>query len=266
MKIFNFDQNHKYQIIMNREKRINYSQSIKYLMVLPLSVLLLGCSSIDVERVRALDKVAVPMITVGKYINMGKFDLGSAIQRLAEDDKFDLQPALDDLHEKTYNDFATSLPFDVVEEKKLLESDAYKNFNPFSASKKNVYKPSSLLTPEGYMKYHPDALNKRKRAKVLKVIPDEADAAMFVYITYDLEKRKIPMLPIDKAAVKANINMDIYDRNGERILKVRKSAESDDDIKAVAGVLTDTDKIKSMTLNATNKALRVANSYIRSEL
>jgi len=251
---------------MKREKRITYNRSIKHLMVFFLSVLLLGCSSIDVEKVRALDKVAVPMITVGKYIDMGEFNLGSAIQRLAEDEKFELQPALDDLHNKTYNDFATSLPFNIVDEEKLLESNAYKNFNPFSASKKNIYKPSTLLTPDGYMKYHPLALNKKKRAKVLKVIPEEANAAMFVYITYDLVKRKIPMIPVDKAAIRANINMDIYDRQGERILKIRKNAESDDEIKAVAGVLTDTDKIKSMTLNATDKALQVADDYIKQNL
>lgn len=243
-----------------------YFSTSKIFILLTLFIFISGCSSIDTEKVRALDKVAVPMITVGKYINMGQFSLGSVVQRLAEDEKFDLNPALESLYEKTYNDFETSLPFNIIEEDEMLESEAYKNFNPFSKPKNKLYKPSTLLTPDGYMKYHPLALNKKRRAKVLNVIPEDADAAMFVYITYDLVKREIPMIPVSNAAVRANIRMDIYDRNGERILKIRKSAESEEDMKAVAGVMTDTDKIRSMTLSATDKALKTADNYIKDNL
>lgn len=249
---------------LHQQNRSNFIPKIFILMI--LSIFIAGCSSIDTEKVRALDKVAVPMITIGKYIDMGEFSLGSVVQRLAEDEKFDLNPALESLHEKTYNDFETSLPFNIIEEDKMLGTEAYKNFNPFSTPKNKLYKPSTLLTPDGYMKYHPLALNKKRRAKVLNVIPEDADAAMFVYITYDLVKRKMPMVPVSNAAVRANINMDIYDRNGERILKIRKRAESEEDMKAVAGVMTDTDKIRSMTISATEKALKTADDYIKDNL
>ena len=249
----------------SNQQKLSFSTP-KIIMMVALFILISGCSSIDVEKVRALDKVAVPMITIGKYIDMGQFSLGSVVQRLAEDEKFDLNPALESLYDKTYNDFETSLPFSIIDEDEMIGSEAYKNFNPFSKPKNKVYKPSYLLTPDGYMKYHPVALNKKKRAKVLNVIPDEADAAMFVYITYDLVKRQVPMLPVSNAAIRANINLDIYDRQGERILKIRKRAESEEDMKAVAGVLSNTEKIRSMTLSATEKALKAADDYINDNL
>ena len=250
---------------MKRAKKVKYNQSMRYLMVLSLSVLLLGCSSIDVERVRALDKVAVPMITVNKYIDMGKFSLGKVVQRIVEDDKFDLQPALDNLHNKTYNNFATNLPFSLIDEKKLLSYDKYKNFEMFT----NIDRESRyLLTPEGYMKYSPTfftgALN--KRSKILEAIPEEADAAMTVYVDYQFVKRNIPMIPVKMAAIKARVRMDIYNKKNERVLKIRENAESDEEIKAIAGVMTDTDKIRSMTLNATNKALEEADNFIQENL
>lgn len=238
----------------------------KIFILFMLFIFISGCSSIDTEKVRALDKVAVPLISVNKYIGMGGFNqLGSLIQRIAEDDKFDLQPAADKLQKRVYGKYSDYFPFQVMSEDQVLTTDKYKNFNLYDKERWN--KSKFILTPnENYKNYHPRRLNRGERAKFLSSIPAEANAALFVYVDYNLVRRNIPMVPVSMAAVQAKVYLELVDRNGDQILKIRKKAESEEEFKAVAGVMLKPDNLQGMTIEATELAMAKVDEFVEKKM
>ena len=243
---------------------------LSYLLIGIFTLTLFGCSSIDTEKVRELDQVAVPLISVNKYINMGGFNqLGSIVQRIAENDKFDLQPAANNIQTRVYGKYADYFPFEVMKEDQVLTTDQYVNFNLYDkdSNRDRWRKSKFIVTPNSnYKNYHPRRLNKGDRAKFLKSVPASADAALFVYVDYGLVRRNIPMIPVSMAAVEARVYLELVDRNGEQILKIRKNAESEDEFKAVAGVMLKPEKIQGMTIEATEMAMEKVDEFVQKKM
>lgn len=228
------------------------------------------CSTMDVEAVQKMDNVSVALIGVNKHIDMGGYnDLAGLVQRIAEDEAFDLDPVVDKLHKKTFGEYEKFLPFNLMPEEKVIGADRYKTFTLFEKEKREErFKNWAFIkTPEGYKEYDPNALNDKERKKMLdEGLPSNTDGGMFMYVDYVLVKHDIPMLPVSKAGVKARVRIEVIDAEGEQVMKIRKSAESDEKIKAVVGVMKDVSKIQSMCENATEKAMDEVELFIKEEL
>ena len=232
-------------------------------------LLLSSCSSMDTEAVQGMDKVAVGMIGVDKYIDMGEYSgLGTAIQRLADDKSFDLNSVADQLHKKTFTEYNKVMPFELISEEKVIGVSAYKNYTAFDEKKKDdrLKRYSNVIPPEGYLDYSPTFLNKKHIAKLIKTMPDEADGMMLVYLKYTMIRNNVPMVPFSNATIKADAYLGLYDKEGNQVMKINKNAESDKKMKVVAGAMLKTDEVLPMCKEATQKVFKEVDEFIKKEL
>lgn len=235
-----------------------------------LSVLLLpSCSSMDTEAVKKMDQVAVGIVGVDKYIDMGDYSgIGTMIQRLSQDESFDLKPIAQQLHDKTFNEYEEIMPFSLMQENKVLNTSAYKNFQAFDKKKHDdrFKKNSHMIKPEGYMEYNPSKFNKKQTRKLVKAMPAEADGMMLIYLTYTMKKNNVPVVPFSNASIIAKINLELYDKAGERVMKINKQAESEKQMKVVAGAMLKVEEIQPMCQEATEMVFEVVDEFIKKEL
>ncbi len=246
---------------------------MKRSMFLPIglfaTLFLSSCSSMDTEAVQGMNKVAVGMIGVDKYIDMGEYSgLGTSIQRLADDKSFDLNSIVDQLHKKTFTEYHEVIPFELISEEKVIGTTAYKSFTALDDKKKDdqLKKYSNVITPEGYLDYSPTFLNKKHIAKLIKTMPEEADGMMLVYLKYTMIKNNVPMVPFSNATIKADVYLGLYDTEGNQVMKINKNAESDKKMKVVAGAMLKTDEVLPMCKEATQKVFKDVDDFIQKEL
>lgn len=244
-------------------------KAILFLSTLSVLVFLSRCATMNVEALQEMEEVSVAVIGVNKNINLGGFNgLSSVIQRVANDDDFNLDPILAQLHEKTFGEYEKMMPFEFVDENRVIQSERYQNFQLFEREKneERFEKLSYIKTPEGYKNYNPMALNAKKKAKILRALPEGSDGAMFIYVDYHLKRHDVPMVPVSKAGVEARIILEVVDQQGEKVMKIEKKAESEEKIKAVAGIMTDVGKIQSMCRASTEMAIEKVDAFIQEEM
>ena len=238
--------------------------------VLILTISLYGCSSMNTAAVKKVDKASVALIGVDKHISFSDdFALGSLVQKLAQDDKFDLQPMAKDLHNNVFGLYAESVPFNLMPEEQVIDTDRYKNFRLYDSDLKesNFKRGSNIITVENYKDYKVDYLDKSQREQLYKAIPNEADAMVLVGLSYKLVQENSMIPGVNKGKIKATLNYEVTNSSGERILNVNKSAKSDSDMKVVlnAGMLSP-DKILPMCQEATDKVMGKMQSFIAKKL
>ena len=151
--------------------------------LVPLALVALvvsGCSTLELNKVKEAEDVAVPIITVDEYISIEDGGAASLVQRLVEDDEFDLSPLVGELRTKVYNDYGDRLPVNIMPEEAVVETERYQNFNlTGSASNDRRYENlQALLVPEGYKKYRiaEGALIANQQDDMFGAVPDRADA------------------------------------------------------------------------------------------
>jgi hypothetical protein len=90
---------------------------------------------------------------------------------------------------------------------------------------------------------------KRDPCNLLKIF-SETDGVLFVTIDYEFEPRLMGVA----AGIRAYLNMFLYDRDCERILKVRESAPSKGKVPAIGGIpVMDPKKIQPLCEDATEQ-------------
>ena len=76
--------------------------------------------------------MAVTTFWVDKHIglnNLRKFCwIAAAIASLLEDPRFNLQPVLDNFYNTFTKDYANQFPFELMDEKDVIETEAYQNY------------------------------------------------------------------------------------------------------------------------------------------
>lgn len=232
------------------------------------------CSTIDQEAVRKVDKAAVAIVGINKQLNYGpNFNIGQLVQRLAEDEKFDITPLSNKLRKRTYGRYAELFPFKLIPEEKVIQSDKYQNFQLFEKTSKeqNIKQASQyshFITPDNYLKYYPRLLNNReKRSRLFDAVPDEAEGIVMMSISYKLKQEMSPMPGVKKGKVEAKLRMDLIKENGERIFKVNKTGKSNNQVKVVlnTGVLK-AEKIRPLCVEATNQVMAKAQSFLQKKM
>ncbi len=233
-----------------------------------------ACSTLDKAAVRDTDKAAVALIGVNKHLDFDdEFGAGvQIVQKLAQSDKFDLEPIRKDLHKKTFNEYNEFLPFELMNEEDVIGSKAYKEFTVYDDETKeeNFRKGGDhFLQKEGYLPYLPTSFshNQDRRKSFFKTMPDNADAMLMIELSYDLDKQNSMVPGVSKGKVKANLHMILSDEKGEKIMKIIKTATSEDDVKVVLNQgIPDPDKIQPMCADATEKVMEKAETFIKEEL
>lgn len=239
---------------------------------------LTSCSSTaDVAKVKSAETVAVPIITVDQNIDLSDVQdgAGTLVQRLLDDDAFDLSPMVGELHTKVYQTYAKRLPGDVLPEDQVIRTERYQNFQLLdrSSSDDRMQNLSSILVPEGYKKYNvaTGSVFGSRQEKMFGAVPDQADALLFVSANYAMKKDNpfwywfVPFTP-DQAAVEATVSMEMVDRSGEVILDVQRSATSADRMTMVGGLNLNPDEIQKLCFDATEKAFQEVDTFTKQEL
>jgi len=196
-------------------------------------------------------KIAVVSVWCNKEIKMGEFTgLGSAISKLSQDEEnFNLQSIVDDLRDKTFNEYSKNLAYDVIAEEKVLKAEGYNKDKIMEGSKLKLGK--NYITPEGYFAI--GGWNKKAVRNCFQVI-EGLEGVMIVSVDFELIKIA-QIAGFGTAKVKANVQVKIFDKDGKGLMKVYKFASSQNKIKFSLGGVFDAKQIKPLCLEATNAAI-----------
>jgi hypothetical protein len=223
----------------------------------------------DTARVKKVDKAAVAIVGVEKYIDYSEdFEIPQLVQRLAQSDKFDLQPIAENLHDKTFGTYTEVMPFTLMPEEKVIGTDRYENFDIYSMGDSEEREESSnFITVKNYKKYNPSGMLQPKRAKLFEAMPEEADAMLLVGLSYKLFQANSIIPGVNNGKIEANLDLRLVEPNGERILTINKKSESDGSMKVVLdAAILDPDKIQPLVQDATDKVMAKAEEFIRDNL
>ncbi|TYP92737.1 hypothetical protein LX73_2101 [Fodinibius salinus] len=228
-----------------------------------------SCSSMDTSRVKKVDKAAVAIVGVEKHINYtDDFEIPQLVQRLAQSDKFDLQPIAENLHENTFGVYTEVMPFTLIPEEEVIETERYKNFELYNEGYEEATDGNSnFITVKNYKKYNPSGMLQGRRAKLFEAMPDEAEAMLMVGLSYKLFQENSMIPGVNKGKIEADLDIRLVKPNGERILTINKKAESDNSMKVVLdAAILDPDKIQPLVQDATDKAMAKAEEFIQDNL
>jgi hypothetical protein len=247
--------------------------------LVPLALVALvvsGCSTLELNKVKEAEDVAVPIITVDEYISIEDGGAASLVQRLVEDDEFDLSPLVGELRTKVYNDYGDRLPVNIMPEEAVIETERYQNFNlTGSASNDRRYENlQALLVPEGYKKYRiaEGALIANQQDDMFGAVPDRADALLFASASYALVEDNpwwyffLPIGAPDRGYVEATIRLEMIDRSGNTILRISETRQSNDYVTMAGGLALNPSEIQPLCRSATQNAFAEVDQFIQEEL
>ena len=241
-----------------------------FTLLFSLMFVLTTCSTLDEAAVRKTNKVAVAIVGVDKYLQYSSgFAVGSLVQRLAESEDFDLQPIAEKLHNKTFGTYTKIMPFTLMDEEKVINTSAYKDFTLFEKEsyEERFKKNSMFISAKDYMKYRPEFLNRGHRKKLFKAMPEEADAMLMVGLSYWLKKQTSMVPGMTKAKAMAHLNMELVKPNGKKIMDIEKKAYSDEAMEIVFDwAILKPEKIRPLCVTATNKVMVKAEKFVKDEL
>ena len=239
----------------------------------------------DVSEVDQAETAAVPIITVDQYIDMTDLQdggslaegagAGALVQRLLQNDSFDLSPMVDLLQEKTYGPYANRLPATILPEEQVIQTDRYQNFQLLDdeSNDERLQNLNRLLVPDGYKQYNlgQGALIGDRRQEMFGAVPEQADALLFVSADYEMVEDNpfwywfLPISP-DRAFIKSTVRMEMINREGDTIMEIVQTARSNNHINTVGGVTMEPSKIQPLCTEATKKAVQAIDAATKKEL
>lgn len=166
-------------------------------------------------------KVAVVTFYADKQINLDDVGMGSAtvLADLMDDPTFNLQPLVDNYHDKFFNDYAKKFPFDIVPEAEVTGNTEYQNFQPEYSS----YGAGRYVVPEGYIAVNHN-YGKKNEEGLLKIF-DDADGVMFVFINFEMNKG-FGIGGTATTKMRAYTNITLYNKSGKRVFTINEGANS----------------------------------------
>lgn len=239
-----------------------------YLFVILLFVS--ACSTMDTSAVKEIDKAAVAIVGVDKHLTYSEdFEAAQLVQRLAQSDKFDMQPVAEDLHEKTFGEYTRVMPFELIPEEEVIGSEQYKNFQMFDSesAEETFTKTSNFITVKNYKPYNPVNMHRGHKSDLAEAIPEDANAMLLVGLNYKLVQENSLIPGVNKGKVEADLSMELVKPNGDRIININQKAKSDENMKVVLdAAILDPDKIQPLVMEATDKVMAKAAEFISDNL
>jgi len=257
--------------------------------VVAMAVLLTSCgsskSSMNVSDVQSAEMAAVPIITVDQYIDMTDLQdggslasgdgVGGFMQRILNDDAFNLSPMADLLRKRTFGTYAERLPVRIMPEEEVIRTERYKNFTLLDEESNDdrMQRVNRLKVPEGYKQYNVGrgSVFGDRQQQMFGAVPKEADAILLVSADYEMIEDNpfyynfLPISP-DRAYVKSTVRMEMLDRDGNEIMEIVQTARSNNHVNTVGGVTTEASKIQPLCTEATEKAIKAIDKATKKEL
>jgi hypothetical protein len=167
-------------------------------------------------------KVAVVAFYADKQVGLSDVGLDglTVITDLMNDPTFNLQPLINQYHEKIFNEYSKKFPFELVPEATVTGNAAYQAYKPVYAA---GYNESRYVSPPGY-KAIDNYTGKENENAMLKAFPD-VDGIMFVFLNFELQKGfGVGGTATTKMRVYTNITL--YNKKGEKVFTIREGENS----------------------------------------
>lgn len=215
-------------------------------------------------------RVAVVTFYVDKYINADKIvetSRASTYEKTREDDpRFDLRPILQNFHETFMKDYVKKFPFELVPEEEVLNHELFKAYKGLdgiesqdSIDNLNEAINDRFISIKGYnvLLTGGNILRSwRTESHLIKILEDiNVDGVMFVYLHYAWEP-KIAVGGLGNCGIRAYINMDLFNKEAKKVLKLEEFATSRKSVALIQGApIFNYDKLMPMCESATDKLL-----------
>ena len=181
-------------------------------------------------------KVAVVTFYANKFIEAdsdlaGGASLTASIGQLAKDSSFNLKPSLDKFHKAFFEEFSKSFPFDLLDEKTVLNDEGYKAYTTRDTSYNFL---NNSLSKEGYNLYDVSVFYKRDLEQLTEIFSD-VDGFLFVYLSYKISP-KVSIGGMGTAGVSANITMKLWNRELKKVFNIYEGEMSKKTVPLIAGI------------------------------
>lgn len=219
-----------------------------------------SCATFKKEAVTSIKNAAVVSVYCHKRIDTSDFKgMAAGVSELAQNKDFKLQPVAVRLRDDIFNEYASHLPFSLLDEPTVINNESYINLYK---DKKIDFKPIFFATPEGYQIVL--FTNEDIITKLFESFP-EVDGLVFVNADFRLDK-VASVLGFGTAKVRATHTLMVIDRNREIVMKKHNYASSKGSLKFALGGVFDAGKIQPLCVEAINRAADTTKKWIQKEM
>jgi hypothetical protein len=201
-------------------------------------------------------KVAIVTFYVNKYIEPSSDLAGSAqllgsIASLSKDPNFNLTSILEKFHTTFMGSYISDFPFELVDEKTVLENEEYKKLRSLDTT--SIFYRNCLLSKD-YRFLDVSVLYHADLKKLAAIFPD-VDGFMFVFLSYSIVP-KLAFGGLGTAAISAGVTLKLWNKNGDKVFNISEGEFSKETVPLVAGIpVMKVDKILPMCTSATDNIL-----------
>jgi hypothetical protein len=207
-------------------------------------------------KVMAQDK-KVALVTFYCDKKIGGTGLGTGVESLMNDPRFNLQPIVEKAYTTFTTQFAKDFPFQLLDKTTVTGNPTYKSYSSKfltdTASKANKLAGVQYAVVDGYIwayaggKLINDA--NRDELNLYKIFQSQCDGVMFVSLDYEIT----PGFQGLFAYVTAYFNMTLWDKAGNKVFTIREAGASKKKVAAVGGIpVMSVEKIQPLCEDATN--------------
>ena len=167
-------------------------------------------------------KVAVVTFYADKNVDLSDVGLAGAeiIADLAKDPSFNLQPLVNQFHDKFFNEYAKKFPFELIPEAQVTGNAAYQAFKPEYST---AITGDSYVTAPGYIAVDHN-VGKKNESELLKIFND-VDGVMFVFLTFNMNKG-FGVGGTATTKMQAYANIVLYNKEGKKVFTINEHANS----------------------------------------
>ena len=183
-------------------------------------------------------KVAVVTFYANKMVDFGELDLGGEellkdLLNLRDNPNFNLKPLLEQYHTNFFKEYANELPFELLPESQVVETEKYQNFVPeFELAK---YDERNYLLYDKYKYIHEGFMGKNNEEGIAKLFAGEADGVLFVRINFAFEKG-FGIGNNMTLKMRAFTRIALYNKEGEKVFVINESERSKKTAVMIKGV------------------------------
>ncbi|MFY8186409.1 MAG: hypothetical protein ACOVLC_00475 [Flavobacterium sp.] len=193
------------------------------------SFLLFLCSFMAFSTLQAQNKkVAVVTFYANTVVGFEELGIGNEellknVLELRDNPDFNLTPLLKTYHDNFFNEYSKALPFDLVPEKEILESEAYKSFVP--KFELNKYDARDYLVYDGYKYIYEGFMGQANEEGLAKLLADKVDGILFVNIDFAFEKG-FGVGGTMSIKMRATTRIALYNKKGEKVFAFSENERS----------------------------------------
>ena len=208
------------------------------------------------SKLVAQDK-KVALVTFYCDKKIGGTGMGTIGESLINDPDFNLQPVIEKAYTTFITDFAKDFPFKMVDKAVVTGNEAYKNYKSTILwdTTKGFNKIAGLqyAVANGFIFAYPGGpvlkASNRDEMNLYSILKNDCDGVMLVNIDYEIT----PGFGGLYANVTAFLTMSLWDKDGNKVFRIREYSKSSKKVAAVAGIpVMKSDKIQPLCEDATN--------------